>query len=516
MEQRCMDVVSPIKAKTRSLCLMCLAAFTLSGCMVGPDFHKPPAPDVKSFNANPLPAKTASAPTKNSAGNAQTYVYNQNIPADWWEIFHSDTINQLVQTGINNSPNITAAQAALRNADEIYRENVGNLLFPAVNLSTGGTRQRFAGANFGSSVPASLFNIFNVTASISYTLDVFGGSRRQLEALSAQVNYQEFQLLATYLTLSSNIVTTAFTIASYEAQIKATNALIAAEQGQLDIIRKQYQLGGVAGTNVLTQQTLVDQTRATLPPLQKSLSQARHAMDVLLGNYPDTPVPSINLDKLQLPKTVPVSLTSNLVRQRPDVRASEALLHAASAQIGVATANLFPSFTLNGNYGWTGAVPSNIFAPINKAWLYGGAVTQPLFHGGALLAARSAAIDAYDQALAQYKQTLLQAFQNTADALRAIETDARTFKAAKAAENAAYRNYKITSEQYRDGGVSYLNLLTAQQQYQQTVIASVQAQAQRYADTAALYQALGGGWWNRKQQICKDTMNPKNASLTCP
>lgn len=511
-----MDGIRRSKCKLQPLATMCVAACFLSGCMVGPDFHTQKAPDVKSYNAHPLPTKTASAPTKNAAGNAQTYVFNQDIPFDWWEIFHSDTINELVKTGLHNSPTITAAQASLRNAQEILNENVGNLLFPAVNVGTGGTRQRFAGSTFGNSVPASLFNVFNVTASISYTLDVFGGSRRQLEALSAQVDYQQFELLATYLTLTSNIVTTAFTIASYEAQIKATNDLIAAEQGQLDIIRKQYQVGGVAGTNVLTQQTLVDQARASLPPLQKSLSQARHAMAVLLGDYPDTPIPSINLSQLKLPKTVPVSLPSQFVRQRPDVRASEALLHVASAQVGVATANLFPSFNLNANYGWNSPLASNMFAPINKAWLYGGTITQPLFHGGALQSARRASIAAYDQALAQYKQTLLQAFQNAADALRAIETDARTFKEAKAAENAAYRNFKITSEQYRDGGVSYLNLLTAQQQYQQTVIASVQAQAQRYSDTAALYQALGGGWWNRRQQICSDPINPKHASLTCP
>lgn len=510
-----MDVIGRVCLRMCRLSLLGLVA-GLAGCMVGPDFHKPAAPNVHAYNSSPLPRKTASAPTKNSSGNAQTYVYNQDLPADWWTIFHSDSINQLVQTGIANNPNMAAAQAALRNAEETLNENVGNLLFPALNVNAGGIRQQVSGSSFGGNIPSTIFNLFNVTAQISYTLDVFGGSRRQLEALSAQVDFQQFELLATYLTLTSNIVTTSITIAAYEAEIKATKELIAALQGQLDIINKQYKFGGVAGTTVLTQQTLVDQAKATLPPLQKSLSQARHALAVLLGDFPDTPMPSINLSQLHLPKTVPVSLPSDFVRQRPDVRAAEALLHAASAQVGVATANLFPSFSLTGNYGWNSPVPSTIFQPINKAWLYGGSLTQPIFHGGALFAARRAAIAAYDQTLAQYKQTLLQAFQNAADALRAIETDARTFKATQAAANAAFRNFKITSEQYRDGGVAYLNLLTAQQQYQQTVINNIQAQAQRYADTASLYQALGGGWWNRKLRICKDSVNPMNASLTCP
>ena len=493
-----------------------LLTLSLAGCMVGPDYHTQKAPNVNSYTALPLPKNTASTPTKNSAGRSQTYVYDRDLPADWWRIFHSETINELVQSGIHNNPNITAAQAALRQQQEILKENVGNLLFPAVNASVGAERQRFAGSSFGNDIPSNIFNLFNATTQVTYTLDFFGANRRQLEALAAQVDYKQFQLLATYLTLTSNIVTTAITIAAYEAQIKATIELIAAEQGQLNIIRKQYQLGGVAGTNVLTQETLVEQTRATLPPLQKSLATSRHSLAALIGVYPDTPMPSINLNKLILPKTIPVSLPSNFVRQRPDVRSSEAMLHIASAQVGVATANLFPSFTINGNYGWEAAVASSLIGPNNKAWLIGSTITQPIFHGGALQAARRASIAAYDQALAQYKQTLLQAFQNAADVLRAIETDARTFRAARAAEVAARRNFIITKNQYRDGGIAYLNLLNAQQQYQQTVLNSIQAQAQRYADTASLYQALGGGWWNRRCLTCCDKINPIKASLTCP
>lgn len=482
--------------------------------MVGPNFHTPASPQVNSYNAKSLPPKTAAAAGK--GGSSQIYVYGRDIPAEWWQLFRSPEINQLVKIGLENSPTLQAAEAALRQAQETLNAQVGNLLFPAFNLGLGGERQRSAGAQAGSGTPAGVFNLFNANVSVAYNLDVFGGSRRQIESAQAQVDFQQFQLLAAYLTLTSNIVSTAISAASYESQIKATIALIKAEEGQLAIIQKQFRLGGVAYTNVITQKTLVDQTRATLPPLQKSLSQARHALAALIGYYPDAPMPSINLDKLNLPHSIPVSLPSKLVRQRPDIRASEATLHSASAQIGVATANLLPQFNITGNYGYASTVFSNLFGPNNKAWSIATQITQPLFHGGALLAQRRAAIAAYDQALAQYKQTLLLAFQNTADALRALETDARTYKESKAAEIAAYQNYIITSKQYKDGGVAYLNLLNAQQQYQQTKLSSIQAQAQRFSDTTALYQALGGGWWNRQYNQCPDKLNPENASLSCP
>lgn len=510
------EFISWFKISLRQSRYVILLSTLLSGCMVGPDFHSPKAPSVSSYNAKHLPARTAGTSSAGLAGTPQKYIYGRDIPADWWHIFRSPEIDKLVRLGISNSPNLAAAQAALRQAQETLNAQIGNLLVPAFDLGVDGQRQRFAGSTFGGGVPSSLFNLFNASVSVAYTLDVFGGSRRELESLRAQVDYQQFQLLATYLTLTSNIVTTAFTIASYESQIKATEALIKAVEKQLVIMKKQYYVGGIADTNVLAQQTLVNQARATLPPLQKALSQSRHAMAALIGEYPNTPIPSINLNKLKLPAQVPVSLPSKLVQQRPDVRASEALLHSASAQIGVATANLFPQFNITGSYGWTSSFLPGLFSANNKAWMLGAQIAQPVFHGGALFAQRRAAIAAYDQAIAQYKQVLLQAFQNTADVLRAIETDARTFKDAKAAEVAAYRNFIITSKQYKDGGVAYLNLLTAEQQYQQTRIASIQAQAMRYSDTAALFQALGGGWWNRKLKQCPDSVNPINASLTCP
>jgi len=465
--------------------------------MVGPNFRSPDSPKPKRYTETSLPAKTASSPGK--GGASQTFVNGVDIPAAWWELFHSRDINSLVRAGLAHNPDLATASAALRVAQENYNVQFGNLMLPAVDASGYVQRQRFTAATYGDLIPAttSIFNLYNASVNVSYTLDVWGGSRRQLEALRAQIDYQQFELVAAYLTLTSNIVTTAISIASYDAQIKATIQLITAQQGLLDIFNKQYQLGGVSIANVLTQRTLVEQTRATLPPLQKSLSLSKHAMSVLVGTLPDGPLPTINLNSLHLPTNLPVSFPSKLVRQRPDVRAAEALVHAACAQIGVATANLLPQFTLTGTYGWTGSHLADLFTDPNKYWSIMGQVLQPIFHGGALTAQRRANIAAYRQAAGVYRKAVLVAFQNVADSLRALETDARTLRAQINAENAALSSLGLNQEQYKLGGVSYINLLNAQQQYQQTVISRIQAQAARYSDTAALFQSLGGGWWNK-------------------
>jgi NodT family efflux transporter outer membrane factor (OMF) lipoprotein len=468
----------------------------MDGCMVGPNFHPPASPYVSAYIETPLPHKTAHTSLARNTGKSQRFVMGEDVPADWWYLFRSPVLNELITTGIANSPNLSAAYASLRNAQETLNAQIGNSLFPAFNAVASGERQRYSAAVSG--LPGStIFNVFNASVNVSYTLDIFGGARRELEALHAQVDYQQFQLIAAYLTLTANIVTTSVTIASIEAQIQATHHLLRAQVNTLAILQKQLHLGGVSRDIVLTQQTLVNQTRATLPPLEKSLSQSCHALSVLVGVFPNGPLPMIKLDTLFLPARLPVSLPSHLVRQRPDVRASEALLHAAMAQIGVATANLFPQFNITGNDGWESIVASDLFNANNRIWSITGQLTQPIFHGGALFAQRRAAIAAYDQAAAQYRQVVLQAFQNVADTLRALEADARTLRAQKNAENAAYSNLVLTQQQYRLGGASYLALLNAQQQYQSTRIASIQAQAARYNDTAALFQALGGGWWNK-------------------
>jgi NodT family efflux transporter outer membrane factor (OMF) lipoprotein len=488
----------------------------LTGCMVGPDFHQPAAPLVGHYTQSSLPKKTVSTKGAGQAGKAQRFITAQDLPAEWWTLFHSAPLNNLINRGLAHSPTLEAAQATLRQSQEVLNAQIGNSMFPAVSATLSGQRQRITGASLGNDIQTTLFNVFMASVNVSYTPDVFGGARREIESLQAQVDYQQFQLIASYLTITTNIVTTAVSVASFSAQIEATKQLIHEQSEQLNILQKQFHLGGVSSTDVLSQQTLVDQTRATLPPLEKSLSQAKHALAVLVGDYPSEIMPSFSLNHLSLPAHLPVSLPSKLVRQRPDVRASEALFHSASAQIGVATANLFPQFPLTAAYGWSTSVPSRLFSSAVKAWSYGGQMTAPIFQGGALLAQRRAAIAAFDVAGAQYRQTVLQAFQNVADSLRAIETDARSFRLLKQAESTALKTLIITKQQYRLGGVSYINLLTAQQQYQQTRINRIRAQGLRFADTAALFQALGGGWWNRPVAKCHDPINPTHASLVCP
>ncbi len=478
----------------------------ISGCMVGPNFHSPAKPNVQSYTETRMPAKTVHTISAGKAGVAQTFINGQDIPAEWWHLFQSRELNNLITRGIANNPNLAASYASLRVAQETLNAQIGNSLFPAFNAGFSGERERFSGASQGINSSSSIFNLFNASVNVSYALDIFGGQRRQIEALRAQVDYQQFELIAAYLALTANIVTTAVSAASFQEQIQATHELITAQEKQLSILEKQYKLGGVSQENVLTQQTLVDQTRATLPPLEKNLSVTRHALSVLVGTYPNGPLPVIKLNDLTLPEKLPVSLPSNLVRQRPDVRASEALLHAASASIGVATANLFPQLNITGNYGWQSQVLNKLFGPTTNVWAITGGLTQPVFHGGALLAQQREAVDAYQQACAQYRQVVLQAFQNVADTLRALETDARTLKAQKRAEIAARDNLDLTQRQYNLGGASYLSLLNAQQQYETQRIAVIQARAARYSDTAALFQSLGGGWWN-KPWCVKECLN---------
>lgn len=466
----------------------------LTACMVGPNFKSPPPPPVKQYTETALPKKTARSDT--AGGSAQTFVKNEDIPLLWWELYHSPTIIQLIKAGLANNPTLASAEAALRQAEENVNVQVGNSLWPAIGTTNTDQRQRYSTAAIGGGRQAATFNLYNVNFNVAYTLDVFGGARREIESLRAQVDYQQFQLVAAYLTLTSNIVTTSVAMASYQAQIDATLALIKVEQNVLNILNQQYRLGGISNADVLTQQTTLEQTKATLPPLQNSLSQARHQLSALVGTFPEGPMPVLTLDKITLPTKIPLSIPSNLVRQRPDILAAEALMHAACAQIGVATANLLPQFTVTGNYGWLNTALKHLFDYQNTIWSVIGKATQPIFQGGALLANRRGKIAAFQQADAQYRQTVLQAFRNVADSLSALESDARTLQAQALAESAAQRALTLTLSQYRLGGTNYINLLNAQRQYQQTKINRIQAQAARLSDTAALFQSLGGGWWN--------------------
>ena len=471
------------------------AGLALTGCAVGPDFRSPEAPDVKAYTETAIlrPEKT-SVPM--AGGTAQRIVPEQEIPAQWWTLFHSAALDQLVRQALADNPTLAAAQATLRQSQESMRAVVGSALFPRIDANASVSRQKISGAAFGQpDTNFSPFTLYNASVNVSYALDLFGGARRELEGLQSQVDFQGFQLEGAYLTLTSNIVTAAVREASLRAQIKATEDILAAQEKQLHVVEQQFQLGAVARPDVLAQQAQLAQTRANLPLLEKELAQSRHQLAVLIGRFPgeSSALPEFNLDGLHLPEELPLNLPSSLVRQRPDIRAAEALLHAASAQVGVATANLYPQLTLTGSYGSEAARLNSLFTGSAAVWSYGAGLLQPLFHGGELTAKRRAAVAAYDQAAAQYRVIVLQAFQNVADVLWALDADAGTLTAQADAEQAARDSFDLTQKQFQLGAVSYLLLLNAERQYQQARIGLIQAQAARFADTAALFQAAGGG-----------------------
>jgi NodT family efflux transporter outer membrane factor (OMF) lipoprotein len=473
-------------------------SLVLSGCAVGPNFKSPDAPAAAgggSYTPTPMPAQTASA--NGFAGDAQRFVAGKDIPADWWTVFHSTELDQLVRAALEHNPSMVGAQAALRQAQESYKSESGSLLYPNVTGQLGAERQHASAIS--TFTPSGLvFNAFTGSVNVSYTLDAFGASRRELENLRAAVDYQRYQLEATYITLSSNVVITAIREASARAQLKATREVLDSQEKELAVIEKQYTVGAIPRTTLLTQRNQVAQTRATVPALEKALEQARHQLSVYVGKLPsESGMPEISIESMQLPQELPLSLPSNLVRQRPDIQASEALLHEASAAVGVATANQYPQISLTGSYGQQSLTTGTFFSGNSTFWSLGTGLVAPIFNAGALSAKRRAAEAAYEQAGAQYQSTVLTAFQNVADTLRALESDASTLKAQVEVESLARESMELSTKQFHLGGVSYLILLDAERSYQQAHVGLVQAQAARYSDTAALFQALGGGWWNR-------------------
>jgi len=483
----------------------------LSACAVGPNYKAPAAPQTSGFVLpGSLPAATAAAPLP--GGEAQRFIDGLDIPGQWWTLFKSPELNALIERGIANSPTLEAAQAALRQANESTAAQRGSF-FPSVSGEYQGQRAKEAGAEIGLPQEGSfLYTLNSASVNVSYTLDAFGGIRRQIEALQAEADYQRFALEASYLSLTANIVTAAVAEASLRAQIAATEDIVRSQQAQLDITRRRVTAGGASQADVLQQQATLQSTLATLPVLRSQLAQERNQLAAYVGALPaDYDGAQITLDSLTLPADLPVSLPSKLVEQRPDVRQYAELLHQATAQVGVATANMLPQITLTGSYG--GAAPrfSDVFAPSSVVWSLIGGVTQPLFKGGQLTHQRRAAIAAAQEAAANYKSTVITAFQNVSNTLYALQADADALAAETLAERTAADSLKLVQAQYKSGGASYLQVLTAEQSYQTALVALVKARAQRYADTAALFQALGGGWWNRtdlavnSSDCCKGT-----------
>jgi NodT family efflux transporter outer membrane factor (OMF) lipoprotein len=420
------------------------------------------------------------------------------IPARWWELFGSRPLDDWVRLALAGSPTLGAARATLRQASENYRAQSGSLL-PGIDAGLSASRQKVAGASSGQAgLELNPFSLYNASVGVSYTLDAFGATRRELEALQAQVDFRKLQIEGARLAISANVVTAAIREASLRAQLRATREVLSLQDELAAAVGKQFQAGSASRLDVLAQAEQVARTRAAIPPLEKELAQTRHLLSVLAGRFPGDPEapPEFELDGLRLPRELPVSLPSDLVRQRPDIRAAEELMRTASARIGVATANLYPRITLTGRYGTDASRPGDLFSPGSLAWGIGAGLLQPVFRGGTLQAERRAAVAAYDESASLYRETVLQAFRNVADVLRALEYDAASLKAESEAERAAADTLDLARKQFRLGASSYPALLDAQRRHQQARIALVQAQAARFADAAALFQALGGGWWN--------------------
>jgi NodT family efflux transporter outer membrane factor (OMF) lipoprotein len=484
----------------RTICRECsiaAAIWLLASCAVGPNFKSPEPPHTTGY----LPPGEAAPGANSTPGTdikAQVFVQGLDIQGQWWTLFQSAELNALIERGIANSPSLAAANAALRQANETWAAQRGSY-YPSVSAGLGVQRAKASGAALG--VPGEgsiLYTLNTASVNVAYTLDVFGGIRRQVEALGAQAEYERFVLEAAYLTLTSNIVKTAISEASLREQIAATEDIAQSQQKQLDITQRRVTAGGASRIDLLQQQAILQNTLAELPALRTQLAQQRDLLAAYVGDLPaDYVGPEFKLESLTLPEDMPLSLPSKFVEQRPDVREFSALLHEATAQVGVATANMLPQITLSGSYGGEAANFSNVFSPASVVWNVAGSLTQPIFKGGQLTHQRRAAIAAADEAAANYRVTVINAFQNVADTLHALNGDADALAAEVLAGRTAADSLKLVQVQYKSGGANYLQVLSAEQTYQNTAIELIKARAQRYADSAALFQALGGGWWNR-------------------
>jgi NodT family efflux transporter outer membrane factor (OMF) lipoprotein len=500
-----------------------LVAFAVlaASCAVGPSYHRPQAPANAGYAPTPLPESTAGAAVH--GGESQRLVNGRDIPFEWWQLFKSPALDALVKRAFRANPTIAAAQSALVQAQELVYAQQG-YFFPTVAANYDFARTKISGNFTVDDSPGTqgngdnlnpplldlhnsphtaplLYNFHTAELTVGFVPDVFGANRRQVETLVAQTDAQRFALEATYVTLASNVVAAAIQEASLRAQIEATRQIIAADEQSLEILRDQLALGFAKRIDVAAQETALAQAEATLPPLKKQFEQTRDLIRALVGNLPDQDVPeTFELGALQLPPELPLSLPGRIIEQRPDVRAAEAQLHAANAQVGVAVAAMLPQFSISGNLGGNADEFTWMFRTGGPFWSLVGGVTQPIFEGGTLLHRKRAADDALKQAAAQYQSSVLTAYQNVADTLHASMSDADALAANVRAETAAKVTYDLTRRQMEVGYINYLMLLNAETTYQQALILRVQAQATRFGDTVALFQALGGGWWNRKDE----------------
>jgi len=479
-----------------------LAGFLLSGCMLGPDFKSPSEPKTHTY-IRPDPSSGAGRggfeyKDEHKLENQLHISRGADIPQQWWSLYQSSELDRMIRLGLKDSPNLAAASATLLALQQDYTAQSGTILFPAVDASLKSDRQKLSGVSFGQG-GGFIYTLHTASVNVSYSLDPFGGGRRYLESLRAGVDYQGFQLEAAHLALSANIVTTAITEASLSGQLLASREIVSHARKQLEIVKRQAELGVVTETEVLSQRTALAQAQTALPPIRKQLAQAKHRLAMLVGRFPNNAdMPEFRLYDLHMPEQLPLSMPSKLVHQRPDIRAAEATLHQASAAVGVATANLYPSFSISANFGRQAVKFADLLTgPASTVWGIGGNILQPLFHGGELTARRRQALADFDAARAQYRQTLLMAFQNVADVLLALQNDARGLALQQQAAALSVDALHLVEHQFELGAAGYPALLNAQLADQHSRIGVIQARALLLADTAALFQAMGGGWWHR-------------------
>jgi NodT family efflux transporter outer membrane factor (OMF) lipoprotein len=483
-------------------------AVLASSCAVGPDFQQPPPPEVTRYTREPLAPRTAATPDVRG-GQAQHFINGRDIPAEWWQLFRSSQLNSLVKKALLANPNLQIAQASLRQAQEMLQAQKG-AFFPTAQANFNPLREQLASSIAPTlSNNSSLFNLYTAQVLVTYTLDVWGQNRRNVESLQAQADNQRFLVEAAYLTLTSNVVVAAITEASLRGQIEATNKLIDINSKMLGLLRQQFNEGYSNRSDVAAQEAALAQVKATLPPLRKALAQQRDLLAALAGRFPSQePMETFKLTGLTLPTELPVSLPFELVQQRPDIRSSQELLRSASAQVGVAIANMLPNLTVSPTLGYQASQIAGLITPSNLFWTLAGNATHTVFDGFTLFHTERASEAALDGAVATYRNTVLTAFQNVADSLRALQNDADALKAATEFERAAKISLDLATQQMQSGNANIFLLLNAQQVYQQAVIGLVVAQANRLSDTAALFQALGGGWWNRADVPSAETSDP--------
>ncbi len=465
--------------------------FFLGACAVGPDFKRPPAPRIQSYNYGEDPSGTITANAL-----AQHFTYNGRVTPGWWRLFNCPVLDTVVAQSIANNPTYLAALANLRQSEDNLRADYG-IFYPQLGASFQPSRQEFSPARFGENTAPSTFNLYTLSTSVSYVLDIFGGERRMIEALGAERDVQYYNAEGAYMTLAGNVVNSIVAVAAYQAEIESTARIIRYLREQETITLSQVKAGTVPYSNLLSVQSQLALAEATLPSLRQQLAHTQHLLATLVGEPTgDWPTLNVALSDLTLPKDLPVSLPSDLVRQRPDIMMAEAQLQTASAQIGVATAAMFPSFTLTGDYGWNNTSLPALFGTGAAFWMMGASLATPLVQGPTLWYQRKAAIDAYQQALANYRQAVLAGFAQVADALDALQHDAQALAAQSSAVESSAEALRLTQINYQAGTVNYLQVLTADNQYLQARLGYIQTVGQRMQDTGALFVAVGGGLSN--------------------